>query len=464
MYNKNETVVLGGIVMDVNKILEKKLAAKELRIAFAGEFSSGKSTLINALIYKDLLKHSSYETTVVTVQLCNVGKNDPRCRTIEVFYKDGTSAIGTMKDLLTLSTTSGTHGTVIKIEEICIYLHFIDTEVPIAFLDTPGLNSIADFHRHSAVASCISSHLCVYNLSRPYLAYTDIEFLKEIGKYQSKFVFCIGFLDSVTRDISERDPEVNKLYNQIKNLFPHYDFKIVRVSALKALAGRDKSIKKLYYGDEEEITPRDRENLIRESNISALETIIKEYIDNSVEIRLEATKLAMSSVLEEQAVTPEEELITDLSESQLESLGIDERYLMETELYLSKKYISKTREELLKALRTSQNPDIEGTNALLKKLVADYRSKVKMDIENARQELLDYIKKNEDEKRRIAHQKQNEEQFTTSIPYYNLSSFSNAVVTDNISEYFPDIPDTAAIRELFGDDSDIIIMPNNNKI
>ena len=46
----------------------------EIRIAVVGEFSSGKSTFINALIGKDILNHATKETTAVITRLINVKK------------------------------------------------------------------------------------------------------------------------------------------------------------------------------------------------------------------------------------------------------------------------------------------------------------------------------------------------------------------------------------------------------
>jgi GTPase Era involved in 16S rRNA processing len=294
----------------INHLLEQKLNSNELRIAIAGEFSSGKSTLINAILHKDLLKHSAYETTVITIQLFNVRKNDPKCRTIEIVKKDGTVKNGDFKDLVALTTTSGDHSSVSQIKEINIYLHYLDTEVPVVILDTPGLNSIADFHREEAIKAVLSSHVCVYTLPRPYLSHTDRDFFNQVSKYQTNFIFCVGFLDSLDNDIDENNPENNfnydpendsemkKLTAQIQKAFPDLEFEVIRVSALKALAGRDKSIKKVYFDDTEEITHRRRSELIDESNIKNLEDMLRKYIDNATEIKYSASKQAMITVLQ----------------------------------------------------------------------------------------------------------------------------------------------------------------------
>ncbi|MDR0919710.1 MAG: dynamin family protein [Oscillospiraceae bacterium] len=446
--------------MDINKLLELKVNDKALRIAFAGEFSSGKSTLINALIYKDLLKHSSYETTVITVELYNVSKNDPKCRTVEIVRKDGTVESADFKDLTALTTTSSNSGLISEIDKLNIFMHYMDVDTPVIMLDTPGLNSIADFHRENALKSIISSDLCVYNLSRPRLSRTDISFLRELEKYQPNFIFCVGFLDSVSYDVNALDMEIKFLSSQIDKILPEVNYKIVRVSALKALAGRDKSIKKVYYDDKEEIQFRDRQRLVQESNIKELEDIIKGYIKNCAQVKFDASRLAMTAVLQQNTEKTEAEVLEDLSEEVLLNLGIDERYLAETEKYMTKKYAERTREDLLKTLRSNPNPDLKEANSLYEKLVREYRTNIRAEIEHTRQDLLSYIRNVKEEEQRIDKKLEFEKQFESTVPYYNLSSYTNVFINDSISDFFADIPDTAAIRDLFGDDSDILILPS----
>ena len=49
----------------------QRLQDTSFRIAIVGEFSSGKSTFINALIGKDILKHGVQETTATITEIVN---------------------------------------------------------------------------------------------------------------------------------------------------------------------------------------------------------------------------------------------------------------------------------------------------------------------------------------------------------------------------------------------------------
>ena len=128
---------------------KSRLNDDELRIAVVGEFSSGKSTFINALIGKDILKHATTETTAVITRIVNVDKNSSLCYTGKVIFKDRTEKV--LKDLNSIkeytSTFSSTCDVVKEINAVEIYVPLLNTKRNIVIIDTPGLNGIADGHR-----------------------------------------------------------------------------------------------------------------------------------------------------------------------------------------------------------------------------------------------------------------------------------------------------------------------------
>lgn len=72
--NYEELKTIGSFTKEV-EIFRERLNDDEIRIAVVGEFSAGKSTFINALIGKDILKHATTETTAVITRIVNVDKN-----------------------------------------------------------------------------------------------------------------------------------------------------------------------------------------------------------------------------------------------------------------------------------------------------------------------------------------------------------------------------------------------------
>lgn len=94
---------LEGIIRRLNKLasdqddfLVKKMCEnladdlnkEEYRITVVGQFSSGKSTFINALIGRDILPHGVSETTATITYIHNVQENDERLGTALVVFRD----------------------------------------------------------------------------------------------------------------------------------------------------------------------------------------------------------------------------------------------------------------------------------------------------------------------------------------------------------------------------------------
>jgi len=65
--NVSSSVPFGG---EFDNIIER-LRDNTLRVVVVGSFSSGKSTFLNALMGKDLLKHGTKETTATITEIVN---------------------------------------------------------------------------------------------------------------------------------------------------------------------------------------------------------------------------------------------------------------------------------------------------------------------------------------------------------------------------------------------------------
>lgn len=92
--------------------IELTTAKKAFKIAVVGEFSTGKSTFINAMIGRDLLSHATQEVTATITNIHNVPRSDKRYRTCDVTCNDG-SVIHLKDDrkLVEYTTTQSRVGT-----------------------------------------------------------------------------------------------------------------------------------------------------------------------------------------------------------------------------------------------------------------------------------------------------------------------------------------------------------------
>ena len=76
---------------DIIKRLIERLTDRSFRIAVVGEFSSGKSTFLNALMGRDILKHGAVETTATITEIENVP--EANAETCDIYYRDGKSVL-----------------------------------------------------------------------------------------------------------------------------------------------------------------------------------------------------------------------------------------------------------------------------------------------------------------------------------------------------------------------------------
>lgn len=268
------------------EIIRERLADDTFRIAVVGEFSSGKSTFINALIGSDLLTHAVNETTATITNIHNVKKDDRRVGTCEIEYRDGKKiSINDMAKLYEYTTAQSAKEVADTIMRVSVYVNFMDAAYPIEIIDTPGLNGIADKHREITIEEVKRAHACIYLLSIKGLTSSDTEFIKVLKKYQSRFIFIQNFIDQL--NASEGETVDNKLLS-VKRLIEetlndegiYFDYDVCAVSALKRLCSKDHTIRKLYSDDIRELTENDRRQLAEESHFADFESILSGLASN----------------------------------------------------------------------------------------------------------------------------------------------------------------------------------------
>ncbi len=233
------------------KITLERILDQSFRIAVVGEFSSGKSTFINALIGKDILKHGASETTATITEVENIsdkGTGDY----FEVHFEDGSiHTDNNLNNILDYTTTKSVSYEVAKeIQKVVIYSKIIDTDKPLIFVDTPGLNGVADNHRDKTLNQIERAHACIYLIPMRGLGDSDIEFIRHILEFQQDIIFVQNFIDEFKE--SEGDSLEIKLKEQneiIKNKILSdtriLRYRIVGVSAKLALMAKDDDLLRL---------------------------------------------------------------------------------------------------------------------------------------------------------------------------------------------------------------------------
>lgn len=256
------------------KRLRERLSDDEFRIAVVGEFSSGKSTFINAMLGRDILQHATTETTAAVTRIVNVEEDDPRRMTGRVITRDGREILmpdlGELKEYTTTQSQRYRDRVPEEIASVEIYLPFIVLSRPVVLVDTPGLNGMAEGHREQTVALIQKAHACIYLIPRSGLGESDILFLTYLAKFQKNFIFIQNFIDEF--QASQGDSVPKKLAEQREILdrkifaeSPECVYDICGVSALMELASADQHIERLYADSPNPLTPEDRIRLHKQS-------------------------------------------------------------------------------------------------------------------------------------------------------------------------------------------------------
>lgn len=290
------------------KRFRERLLDKEFRIAVVGEFSSGKSTFINAILGKDILNHATTETTAVVTRIINVPENDTRVNKGNVYFKNG--KILTLDNFSKLkeytTTLSVNYKVVDEIERVDIFVPTFNSSADVIILDTPGLNGMTDGHREITIDIIKRAHACIYLLQKRGLTETDITFIKYLLNYQRNFIFIQNFIDELRSDegetAEEKVLEQKKLLE--KNIFAEQKnakFSICGISALLKLASADFDIPRLYTSSTHDLTEAERKDLAQKSRFDSFEKIMEAQFkeENLTSLQYGDTAWAINNWLQE---------------------------------------------------------------------------------------------------------------------------------------------------------------------
>lgn len=204
----------------------KKLEDGEFSIAVVGEFSAGKSTLLNALMGEKILPSFTDETTA-TVNFLRHKDHASQGESGEVFYNDGTSEKIYSADLATISKYVCTNSDVDVAKEVNHLDLFLDSkflEGNVTLVDTPGLNGIAEGHKEITMEQIerSSAGIFMFNANKPG-SRSDFDFLTELRKNVdgSSILLLLNMIDTIKESEGETvDTVIQKLKENYKKVYP----------------------------------------------------------------------------------------------------------------------------------------------------------------------------------------------------------------------------------------------------
>lgn len=268
-------------IVDINQ-------KKPFKIAVVGEFSTGKSTFINAILGVDLLCHATEEVTATITNIHNVPVTDKRYRTCDVTFMNGDIVhLDDDTKIGQYTTTQSKENNVVReIKCVDYYANYMSDDTDIIIVDTPGLNGMADGHRELTLEEVKSADFCIYLFGIRGVADSDKVIIRQLEYYQKNFIFVLNFVDQLKisegESAGERIAEISDILE--KDIFLDQkvnSYVVFGISALKALAYKDKGIKKLYQDDQKEISLEERESYYAESGFEEFEKYVHLQVNRS---------------------------------------------------------------------------------------------------------------------------------------------------------------------------------------
>lgn len=267
--------------VEVFEKLSSDLEKGEFNIVVVGEFSAGKSTLLNALMRKRILPSFSSETTA-TVNFLRHSDKALGGEAGKVFYNNGTQEVIEDATLETIQKYVSTKGKDVakEVNHLDLYLNSEFLKDGVTLVDSPGLNGVADGHREITEAQILKSHASIFlfNSDHPG-SNTDFEFLYDLQSKVKTIIFVLNKIDEIKTDENET-PEtvIQSLKESYKKKFPEADTvpEIWPIAAYPALVARNEE--PLEYHRKVGRTEDEKKKLEEDSRLEAFENRLISFL------------------------------------------------------------------------------------------------------------------------------------------------------------------------------------------
>lgn len=283
-------------LVDVFTTLEKNVEDGEFSIVLVGEFSAGKSSLLNALMGENLLPSFSGETTATVNFLRHVSRAPEQVRGV-VHYSDGTSETISQLDKKSIEAYVTTRGNDVahRISKMDLYLDSDYLKDNITLVDSPGFNGTRDDLDSITKRQILESHasIFVFDGSQPG-SKTEFELLNELKSKVSTIFVVLNKIDLIKKSEGET-PEliVENLKETYKRLYPNEETvpEIWPVAAMPALVAR--SSNPIEYNQRMNFNEEEKQRLEEMSKLPAFEERLMKFLTQG-----EKTKKALQTPVE----------------------------------------------------------------------------------------------------------------------------------------------------------------------
>lgn len=208
--------------VEVFETLYKNLEEGEFSIVVIGEFSSGKSTLLNALMGQRFLPSATKETTATINFLRHKEKSIDGNEGV-VYYKDGSNQVIPKAEFEIVEKYVSANGddVVNKISNLDLFIESEFLKDGVTLVDSPGLNGIADGHKDVTEQQILKSHasLFVFNCDHPG-SKTDFDTIAKLQDRVNTIIFVLNKIDVIDTSEQSLDSIIDTLKDSYKKQFP----------------------------------------------------------------------------------------------------------------------------------------------------------------------------------------------------------------------------------------------------
>lgn len=187
--------------------MEEKLASDAFDVLVVGEFSSGKSTLLNGILGQKVLP-THISPTTATINILEYGEQ-PQA---EITWRSGARQMVPLTQLIDTITslTAEADARARKIEHVRISYPSPFCQNGVRLVDTPGLNSTHEDHERATMTYLPRGSAGIMVISAlQFLSKSQRDYLKCFRSYMGKMFFLVTMVDELDED---DDYEENEEY------------------------------------------------------------------------------------------------------------------------------------------------------------------------------------------------------------------------------------------------------------
>lgn len=391
--------------------LVKDVETGEFSIVVVGEFSSGKSTFLNALMGDKFLPSFTSETTATINNLRHAAKSVTGLPG-QVKYFDGRSIdletieFEAVEKYLTTSQEKNRENVAETVECVDLYLDSKFLEDGVVLVDSPGLNGVADKHRERTIQQINQSHasIFVFSAEQPGRK-TDFELIKELRSKVDSIIFVLNKIDCVKTSEQTLDSVMEVLKNSYKEVFPEEVTipKIWPISSYQALISRATS--DLEYHGKMNFSGAEKEKFLNDSQIESFEDRLWRFLTLSEKSKQQLLapikKVEMNLTIEDKELKEKLDLLEGKKD---EDALTEEIYEIEEKLKKTKEINLEKTSELEKRLKDIEREIREKAEADFERLKKKQIKKIEdwADLEELEEIVEGFSKTIEQEKRSLA--------------------------------------------------------------